>query len=155
MTTLGLPPALRLTLRPGTVYYFEHRKLSSGEPHFFAIINADPQSSKVLIMAVGSSQVEKVRERRRSFPPATLVVVDSGTYTDFSKETVFDCNQVFELGVEELVQKFKAGDLRHHKDLPQEILVQIWNGVRLSPRVDEVHKKMIPLPLALDAPVSA
>jgi len=144
MAALVLPATLRLTLRPGTVYYFEHRNLSSIEPHFFAVINADPQASKVLIMAVGSSQTVKIQERRKGMPPETLVVVDPVNYPDFSKLTIFDCNQVFELSMEELVQKFNTKKLRHHKDLPQEVLVQIWRGVRLSPRVDEIHKSFIP-----------
>ena len=108
MEAPNLPVSLRLTLRSGTVYYFEHRGLTSGEPHFFIVLNAEPQSDKVLILAVGSSQIDKVRRRRAGLPPESLVVVDHSDYPDFSKPTVIDCNQVFELSKEELIQKFNA-----------------------------------------------
>lgn len=139
-----LPFALQLTLRPGTVYYFEHRGIHSNEPHFFTVINADPRSSNVLIMAVGSSQIDKVQARRKNLPPETLVIVDPSEYPDFSKPTVIDCNQVFELSLEELVQKFKTKELRHHRDLPKAVLEKIWRGVHRSPRVDETYKLMLP-----------
>lgn len=144
MTSPDLPVLLRLSLRAGTVYYFEHRCLSSAEPHFFVVINADPQSSNVLIMTVGSSQIAKTQERRKDFPSETLVIVDPVEYSDFSKQTIVDCNQVFELSKEELIQKFNSRELRYHKDLPEKILKRIWLGVRLSPRVDEIHKNLIP-----------
>ena len=139
-----LPFELQLTLRSGTVYYFEHRGMCSIVPHFFAVINADPCSNNVLIMAVGSSQIAKVQARRKNLPPETLVIVDPAEYPDFSKPTVIDCNQVFELSREELIQKFKAKELRHHRDLPKAVLEKIWRGVHCSPRVDESHKQLIP-----------
>ncbi|MFZ4394892.1 MAG: hypothetical protein ACOYOU_04615 [Kiritimatiellia bacterium] len=144
MTPPDLPVTLRLSLRAGTVYYFDHRRLSSVEPLFFVVINADPQSGNVLIMTVGSSQIVKTQERRKDFPSETLVIVDPVEYSDFSKQTIVDCNQVFELSKEELIQKFNARELRYHKDLPEKILKRIWRGVRLSPRVDEIHKNLIP-----------
>ena len=144
MALPNMPLSLRITLRSGTVYYFEHRRLSSGEPHFFIVLNADPQSDQVLILAVGSSQIEKVQRRRVGLPPESLVVVDQSAYPDFSKPTIIDCNQVFELSKNELIQKFSARELRHHLDLPKDILDKVWAGVRSSPRVDEVHKRLLP-----------
>jgi len=38
-------------------------------------------------------------------PNKTLVVVEPSEYSDFTKPTIIDCNQVFELSREELVQK--------------------------------------------------
>jgi len=144
MDAPDLPVPLRLTLRSGTVYYFEHRGLLSGQPHFFIVLNADPQFDRLLILAVGSSQIDKVQRRRAGLPPETLVVVDQSNYPDFSKPTIIDCNQVFELSKAELIQKFKARELRHHLDLPSDVLDKVWTGVRASPRVDEIHKRLLP-----------
>lgn len=145
MPPSDLPFPLNLTLRSGTVYYFTHRALQhTAEPHYFIVINDDPQSDRVLIMAVGSSQVDKVRLRRRNMPGETLVEVASSEYPDFTKETIIDCNQVFELSREELVQKYQARELRSHQDFPAEVMDKIWQGVRISPRVDEAHKQLIP-----------
>lgn len=139
-----LPFELKLTLRSGTVYYFEHRGVYSNEPHFFVVLNADPLSDNVLIMAIGSSQVDKVKLRRKALPPETLVVIDPSEFPEFTKPTIMDCNQVFELSKEELIQKFESRNLRHHRDLPSDLLDKIWIGIRTSPRVDEVHKQFIP-----------
>lgn len=139
-----IPFERRLSLRSGTVYYFTHRGIYSAEPHYFAVINADPISSHVLIMAVGSSQISKVQDRRKGLPPETLVIVDPSEYPDFTKPTVIDCNQVFELTHEELAQKFRTRELRHHHDLPKAVLEKIWTGVHNSPRVDDIYKSMLP-----------
>ena len=139
-----LPPIFRLTLRSGTVYYFQHRGVSSAEPHYFVVLNAAPINDSILILAIASSQVEKVRRRRAGLSAETLVIVEPADYDGFSKATVIDCNQVFEIGRAELVQKLREGELRHHQDLPETILEQVWSGVRASPLVDNHHKKLLP-----------
>ena len=144
MADSGLPTHLRLTLRSCTVYYFQHRALASPEPHFFAVINSDPVNDSVLILAVGSSKLDKVRERRDGLPGECLVVVDPADYPEFSKTTVFDCNHVFEIAMAELIQKLQGAEIRHHSDLPSQILEKVWRGVRLSPLVDDQHKKLLP-----------
>ncbi|MDD2708949.1 MAG: hypothetical protein PHV34_13265 [Verrucomicrobiae bacterium] len=143
MGEAALPFDLRLTLRPGTVYYFVHRGLYSPEPHYFIVANKTPQSDALLLLAVASSQVEKIRARRRAMPENTLVPVDPAEYAPFSKQTLIDCNQVFEISMAELVTKFAMKELGHHPDLPSEIVLRIQAGILASPRVDAVHKKMI------------
>lgn len=69
-----------------------------------------------------------------------------GTRENIGWNTVIDCNQVFELSKDELIQKFNAKELRHHLDLPQDILKIVWLGVKLNPRVDEIHKRLLPDP---------
>ena len=56
-----VPWELRLTLRPGAVYYFQHRALTSVEPHYFIVVNSDPLRDQVLLLAVATSKVESVR----------------------------------------------------------------------------------------------
>lgn len=144
MEAKDLPPQLRLTLRSGTIFYFAHRGLSSSESHYFVVLNASPLSSQLLVLAVASSQVDKVIKRRAGFPPETLVIVDPAEFKEFTRRTVIDCNQVFELSRDELVQKFVSKELRHHMDLPTTILERVWHGVHTSPRVDEIHKQLLP-----------
>jgi len=141
-----LPPLLRLTLRPGTVYYFVHRDLTSPEPHYFVVLNAHPQADAVLVLAIASSQLDKVRRRRTTMPPATLVEVTPNEYADFTVPTIVDCNQVFELPREELIEKLTNRQVRSHRDLPPDILTKIRAGVLLSPRVDEAHKRLLQRP---------
>jgi hypothetical protein len=79
-------------------------------------------------------------------PAETLVVVSPAEYADFCVPTVVDCNQVFELPREDLIEKYQTGLIRSHRDLPAEILARICNGVVASPRVDEVHKRLLRKP---------
>ncbi|MDL5045342.1 hypothetical protein QQ054_04710 [Oscillatoria amoena NRMC-F 0135] len=137
------PFSLRLTLRSGTIYYFTHRALSSKEPHYFIVLNQNPLDDTALILAIGSSQVEKVIRRRAGLPPETLIRVKKGEVKTFHKETIIDCNCVFELSREELIEKFQSKELRSHEDLPQEILIPIWKGVLASPLIENRIKKII------------
>ena len=143
MSTDDLPFELRLTLRCGTVYYFQHRGLLSESSHYFIVVNTDPQRDTVLLLAVASSQLDKIRERRKGLPDETLVLVDPSDYAAFTKPTMIDCNQVFELDRAELVARYQSRDLRSHPDLPLPILSQVCDGILVSPRVDEAHKDRI------------
>jgi hypothetical protein len=97
----------------------------------------------VLLLAVASSQVDKIRERRKNLPPETLVEVSPGDYVGFTKPTLVDCNQVFELDRAELVSRYEAKSIRSHSDLPGEILDRVREGILASPRVDEAYKELI------------
>lgn len=143
MSTENLPFELRLTLRRGTVYYFQHRGLYSESPHYFIVVNTDPQRDTVLLLAVASSQVDKIRERRRNLPPETLIEVAPGEYEGFTKSTLIDCNQVFELDRAELVSRYQSKSIRSHPDLPVDILNRVREGILASPRVDEAYKERI------------
>lgn len=143
MSMDDLPFELRLTLRCGTVYYFQHRALLSESSHYFIVVNTDPQRDTVLLLAVASSQVDKIRERRKGLPDETLVLVNPADYGAFTKPTMIDCNQVFELDRAELVARYQAQDLRSHPDLPSAVLNQVCDGILASPRVDEAHKDRI------------
>jgi hypothetical protein len=138
-----LPFELRLSLRRGTVYYFQHRGLHSDASHYFVVMNTDPQRDTVLLLAVASSQVDKIRERRRNLPPETLVEVAPSEYEGFIKPTLIDCNQVFELDRAELVSRYQAKSIRSHPDLPVCILNRVRDGILASPRVDEAYKELI------------
>ena len=106
-------------------------------------MNGDPQRDTVLLLAVASSQVEKIRERRRNLPPETLVSVEPDQYQGFTKSTMIDCNQVFEPDRAELVSRYLAKSIRSHPGLPMEILNQVRAGILASPRVDEACKELI------------
>ncbi len=143
MDSPALPFELRLSLRRGTVYYFQHRELLSEASHYFVVMNGDPLRDTVLLLAVASSQMDKIRERRRNLPAETLVEVAPHEYEGFTKNTMIDCNQVFELDRAELVSRFQAKSIRSHPDLPLDILNRVRDGILASPRVDEAYKEFI------------
>jgi len=138
-----VPLELRLTLRPGTVYYFQHRALTSVEPHYFIVVNSDPLHDQALLLAVASSRVQSVRQRRRFMPPETLVEISPIEYDEFRLPSIVDCNRVFRKSLAELVQDHQRGLLKPKNDLPSELLTRIQAGVKASPLVEEEAKALI------------
>ena len=100
---------LKLTLRGGSVYYLQHRDLSSAEPHYFVVLNMRPLGDDFLDLAVSSSNVTGVRNRNRNLPPETLVEILPTEYTAFTVQSIVDCNQWFRVTRQELLHKFQAG----------------------------------------------
>ena len=139
----NLPWELRLTLRPGTVYYFQHRGLTSPEPHYFIVVNSDPLADQVLLLAVSSSKVETVRQRRRHLPPETLVEITPTEYGELKLPSIVDCNQIFRRSLAELAADWVAGNLKHKDDLPASLLARIQAGIKLSPLVEAEAKALI------------
>lgn len=138
-----VPWQLRLTLRPGTVYYFHHRGLTSPEPHFFIVVNSDPLADQILLLAVSSSKISLVHQRRRHLPPATLVEITPAEYGEFKAPSIVDCNRVFRKSLGELVSDWDAGNLKPKDDLPASLLARIQTGIKLSPLVEDEAKFLI------------
>ncbi|MDR1304728.1 MAG: hypothetical protein LBK76_05840 [Verrucomicrobiales bacterium] len=138
-----LPLRFKLSLRAGTVYYFTHRGFMSPAPHFFIVVNREPQTNKVLLLTAASSQIENVTKRRKNQPPETLVHVAPEEYAAFSKPTVIDCNAVISYSLQELVDKSNRKEVKDHADIPPQILQKILHGIRQSPLVDGAIKKLV------------
>jgi hypothetical protein len=140
-----IPIEIRLSLRQGTVYYMAERGLSSVEPHYFVVLNQNPLGSKILLLLVASSQVEKAQKRisRKNLPPESLVVMDEAEYDDFSKDSCIDCNKLFNKSLEELCEQWRKKEVRAHKDLPRDLVERLIEGVKASPLISEDDQVLI------------
>ena len=83
-------PLLKLTLRCGSVYYFQDRHFTSHAPHYFIVVNAKPLKDSSLLMVVSSSDINKVKERWYNLPN-TLVLVTPQEYKEFSDISIIAC----------------------------------------------------------------
>lgn len=148
-----MDPTLAFTIRQGTVYYLAHRGLSSAEPHFFVVLNKKPRQDRVLLLAVASSQVEKVKARaeRQNLPAATVVEISPEEYPDFSKASCFNCNQLFQKSLLELSQARRNRELRTQRDMPVDILERLIAGCMASPLLSDEEKLMIRQPSELNS----
>jgi hypothetical protein len=142
---VNVPYEIRLSLRQGTVYYMAERGLSSIEPHYFVVLNQNPLDSKLLLLLVATSQVEKAKGRisRKNLPSESLVVIDDAEYDDFSKESCIDCNKLFNKSLEELCEQWRKKEVSAHKDLPRELVEKLIAGVKASPLITEEDKALI------------
>ncbi len=121
------------------------RGLSSVEPHYFVVLNQNPLGSKILLLLVASSQVEKSQKRisRKNLPLESLVVIEEAEYDDFSKDSCIDCNKLFNKSLEELCEQWRKKEVLAHKDLPRDLVERLIEGVKASPLISEDDKVLI------------
>lgn len=136
-----LPIELRF-VRPGSVYYFQARELSSAAPHFFVVVNREPVTTKVLLLTIVTSKVDKVRFRNRE-RLHTVVEISPKEYDEFKLPSAVDCNVVLEKPLAELAGLVKRKEVRYHKDLPPEIFAKVKNAILSSPLVADELKLLL------------
>ena len=132
-----------LTLRCGSVYYLQHRSLSSADPHYFVVLNIDPHADDFLILLVASSNITGVKRRNKNLPTETIVEIFPAEYPQFSVPSIIDCNHLFRVTKQELLQKLQSGFAAEKTPIPQSILVKLRTGVLMSPLIEDVVKDMV------------
>lgn len=137
-----LPLELRVGLRPGSVFYFAARELSSIEPHFFVVLNRDPLAQKLVLLTVFTSQIEKVRLRNRA-RPETVVEFGPADYAALKLPTAVDGNVLFQRSLDELADLVKRREVRYHPDLSADLLERLRRAVLASPVIEEEDKDLI------------
>ncbi len=142
MAEESLPLELRLSLRAGSVFYFQSRELSSPEPHFFVVVNRDPLTTNLLLLTIVTSQLDKVRLRNRE-RPNTVVEIEPAEYDEFTKRSAIDGNVVLEKPLAELAEMVKRKEVRYHRDLPRELLERIRTAIKASPIVVDELKQWL------------
>lgn len=140
---MDVPLEIRLSLRPGTVYYMADRSLTSIEPHYFVVVNANPLGDQVLLLTVASSRIDTVRRRRATEPPSTVVEIPETAYVDFTKDSVIDCNQVFTKTLQDLCGQWRRKEIVPKQDVPPGVLEALQQGVLDSRLVSESDKRLI------------
>lgn len=143
-----MPAEIRITasLTRGAVFYFVDEELTSSEPHYFVVLNQDPITDDYLILVVASSQIEKRVNfvKRNNFPSETLVFITPDEFSVFKKNTVIDCNNVFQKTNEILVKKLESENLRIHTEvLPETIILKLLKGVQSSHMVSDEVKDIL------------
>ena len=134
------------TIKTGSVYYFQEEKLLSSESHYFVVLNNNPRTEEFLILVCASSQIEK-RQRiiqKLGFPQETLVFISPTHYQIFKKDTVIDCNSVFEKTSSFLIEKLEQGKLKVCREvMPETIIKNLVQGVLASNQISEKVKRML------------
>jgi hypothetical protein len=86
-----VPLELRVSLREGSIFYFEERKLTSAQSHFHIVANADPLAQQVLILTVVTSKVDKVKYFRRDRPDTLVELSPRDLPKILTKPSIVDC----------------------------------------------------------------
>lgn len=145
---IAIPAEIRIRygLRQGAVYYFEDEDIAGGDPHYYIVVNGDPTQGDPIILVIATSQIEKNKNyvSKRSLPVETLVEVKEEEYVHFTKDTIFNCNNIRIKTIEELIEKLDQGVLKTFEaKISDEVLQKIIRGIISSPLVSRHHKKLI------------
>lgn len=143
MVEITAEVAIKATMVPGAVYYFDDKQLSSSAPHFFIILNNSPSTDQLLVLVCSSSQIAKVRARNINNPPETLVEITPAEYSDFTKVSIVDCNTVFLRTVNDLIKKYELNQLKLKSQIPQDIFEKLKSGVLASNMIPESQKRIL------------
>lgn len=138
----SLPLELRVGLRAGSVYYFQSRELTSGQPHFFVVVNRDPIGTKRVLLTIVSSKVETVRRRNRE-RPETFIEISPIDYKELKVNSAIDCNVVIEKPLSELAGMVQRKEVRYHRDLPANIFASIKAAILASAVIPAEIKQML------------
>ncbi len=147
---MDIPTKVRvpLSIEQGSVFNFriDFNELGrkSGN-RYFVVMNRNPKTDKVLIMITSTTQIEKrigfVRKAKIS--EKTIVIVSPKECFTFKTESAFNCNDVFEVNMEDLIRKIEDGGSMNYPKISDSILKKIIAGINESPVVTEEIKKLL------------
>ncbi|MBR2766795.1 hypothetical protein IKD67_01785 [Candidatus Saccharibacteria bacterium] len=117
----------------------------SEDYHVFAVLNFDPKTGDVLLLTNGTSQVEKQTNylrRTHVDVEATTVILEAGSYSFITKPTLFNCNSVHTINIEDI--SFDNDDAKLiGNQLSQEDVDRLVNAALASDNVLPEYKKLI------------
>jgi hypothetical protein len=142
---MDIPPevAIKSTIRIGSVYYFTEESLQSDEPHYFIVINKNPHDDKIVFLVCAQSQIAKVKQRRKNLPPETLVEINPKQYPGFKKDSIIDCNSVWEKSVDQLADKLAREELKLKPEMDVSLVKRLRVGTLRSPSIDHRIKALL------------
>ena len=142
----GIDLKLRISLREGSVYYFTDRSLTSPEPHYFIVVNADPLRQEVLLLGVCTSKVAEVKTRRKDFPE-TIVEISPQTFDVLKKVSIVDCNDLKQVRLAEFNVRFLRKEIEYFdKDLPAALRNALCKAIHASNIVPDELKALVAKP---------
>lgn len=131
---VDIPPevAIKATIKPGSVYYFPHDSFHSTDPHYFVVINIDPINERVILLVCASSKISKIKARYTNCPVDALVKISPSQYPDFKVNSIFDCNQVIEETIDQLIERLLNKRLKLKAEMDIRLVERLRKGVLSS-----------------------
>lgn len=143
----GIDATLKLTLREGSIYYFEERTLTSEQPHYFLVINSEPLSQHVLVLGVVTSKVEETKKRRHDCPECLVELGPAELPGVLKKASIVDCNSPKRVPLAEFNARFVRKEIRcFGKDLPSALRKSLRAAIHASKIVPAEVKALVAAP---------
>jgi hypothetical protein len=137
------PKIIKASIMPGSVYYFREEQISSNEPHYFIVVNLNPQTDEIIVLACASHQIEKTRNRRNGCPEETLIIITPKQYCDFTKLTIIDCNRIIPLSITQIMSKYENNALDVKTEMDIKLVETIRRGILASRQIQPRIKHML------------
>lgn len=131
---------VRTTLGIGIVYYYQSDYLiHSEESHYFVVL---AHSDSTFHVVCATSQIEKRKEfvRIRRLPAQTLVEVAPTPENGLKKQSLFDCNFLYEETLLSLKRKHDRKPMQVRGCMSDATVQLLINGVTISPLVTKEKK---------------
>jgi|SRR3989344_500722 len=137
-----------LSIEQGSVFNFHIDFDGAGRKsgnRYFVVMNCNPTTDKVLIMVTSTTKIEKRKAfiRKTKISEKTLVIIDPKEYSIFKIESAFNCNDVHEVSMEDLVRKIENGGSMNYPKISNSIIKKLISGIAESPIVTEEIKKLL------------
>jgi hypothetical protein len=147
---MEIPPKIRIPLciEQGSIFNFfidfGDSKLQS-KNRYFVVLNRNPKTDTALIMVTSTTQIQKKREyiKRAGISNKTIVEVKTKEYCTFTSDSAFNCNEVFEVNMSDLIRKIEENGSMNYPKLPDNLLQKIIAGVIESPKISQAIKDLM------------
>ena len=129
----------------GTVYYVQHRELTTSEPHYLIVLNPKTDSAPYIVFGVITSGIEFAKKRIawNNQPEKTLVLISPSDYSELDHDSVVDCNTPVKMSKWEFTMVFAQYSACRKQDMPANICQNIVNGIMASTMVAQSIKKLL------------
>lgn len=147
---MEIPPKIRIPLcvEQGSVFNFfvdfgDSKRQSKNR--YFVVLNRNPKTDTALIMVTSTTQIQKKREfvKRAGISDKTIVEVKTKEHYIFTSDSAFNCNEIFEVNMSDLIRKIEENGSMNYPKLPDDILKRIIVGINESPKISQSIKDLM------------
>ena len=147
---MEIPPDIRIPLciEQGSVFNFlvdfSDRNRQS-KNRYFVVLNRSPKTDTVLLLVTSTTQIQKKKEfvRRVGISEKTIVEVKAGEHSVFTADSAFNCNDVFEVKMSDLIRKIKENGSMNYPKVSNALFKKIADGVSASPQISQALKELM------------
>lgn len=147
---MEISPKVRIPLciEQGSVFNFHIDFDGTGRQsknRYFVVVNRNPKTDTALILVTSTTQIAKKKEfvKRAGISERTIVPVSPKEYLVFSAESAFNCNDVYEVSMQDLIRKIEDTGSMNYPKIPESILAKLITGINESPNVTLSIKKLL------------
>lgn len=147
---MDIPVKIRIALciEQGAVFNFRMEvdgPKRQSKNRYFVVLNRNPKTDTALVLVTSTTQVARRREfvQRAGISEQTIVSVSPKEYPVFTSESAFNCNDVIEVSMDNLIRKVEDNGSMNYPKIPDSILAKLIVGINESPRIAPAIKKLL------------